>query len=264
MTKFDELNQLKRFFSTMEISEDEKKKRCDLAYAFYDAIYFVFALIKVEKEIEERNFTRNALIAEQYRDTLEKEITDALKSKGLTYESKYINKLVDDVINNRPVYKYDEKVANIVRQVVEEAKSEGDYKGTLQNRLTDAFIENGIQPDDGYVDQLVEDLIDTTNRHPDDPYYLSKDRAVLIAQNEANTVYNHVDYVTAKESGKKYKTWITEGDERVRETHVEVDMKTIPIDEYFLVGTDTMRYPHDYLNGSPGNLINCRCICTYE
>ena len=261
--KLDELNQLKRFFSTMEISEDEKKKRCDLAYAFYDAIYFVFALIKVEKEVEERNFTRNALVATQYRDTLERELTDALKDKGLIYEPEYVKRLTDDIINNRPVFKDidDERVKDIVRQATE---SGSDYKDTLQTRLTDAFRESGIQPDDGYIKQLVADLIDTTNRHPDDPYYLSKDRAVLIAQNEANTVYNHVDYVTAKESGKKYKTWVTEGDERVRQAHVEVDMKTIPIDDYFLVGTDTMRYPHDYLNGSPGNLINCRCICTYE
>lgn len=263
---FDELNQLKRFFSTMEISEDEKKKRCDLAYAFYDAIYFVFALIKVEKEVEERNFTRNALIAEQYRDTLEKEITDALKTKGLIYEPEYVNKLVDDVIHNRPVFKDidDKKIADIVKQAVKEAKPGSDYKDTLQSRLSDAFKENDIQPDNGYVKQLVADLIDTTNRHPDDPYYLSKDRAVLIAQNEANTVYNHVDYVTAKESGKKYKRWNAELDDRTREAHAQADGTVVPIDDFFYVGGDTLRYPHDYVNGSAENLINCRCICTYE
>lgn len=267
--KFDALNQLKRFYSTMEISDDEKAKRCDLAYLLYDAIYFVFSLVKVEKEIEELNFTRNALVAEQYRDTLENQITDALDDKNIPYEPEYVKKLVNDIITNRPVFTEikDERVRKIVKQVLSEVKPNQDfntYRETLQNRLTDAFNQNGILLEDSYVSQLVSDLIDTTNRHPDDPYYLSQERALLIAQNESNTAYNHVDYITAKESGKQYKTWITEGDEKVRDAHVEVDMKTIPIDDYFLVGGDTMRYPHDYMNGSPGNLINCRCICTYE
>lgn len=199
--KFDELNQLKRFFSTMEISEDEKKKRTDLAYLLYDAIYFTFALIKVEKDIEERNFTKNALVIDQYKETLQHRIEDALE---------------------------------------------------------------GIPHEDDYVPKLVDDIMGTTDRHPDDPYYLSQDRALLIAQNEANTAYNHYDYVNAKAGGKEYKTWVTEGDERVRETHVEVDMMRIPIDDMFHVGNDEMRYPHDFMYGSAENLVNCRCTCIYE
>ena len=267
MPKFDELNQLKRFFSTMDISDDEKKKRTDLAYLLYDAIYFTFAIIKVEKEIEERNFTRNALLAEQYKETLESRIENALVSEGIRYELEYIKKLTSDIISNRPVFDNikDEKVAEIVRQILNDTdKNTDSYFDTLKNRLTDAFSQNGIPIEDNYINQLVIDLIETTNRHPDDPYYLSKERALLIAQNEANTAYNYSDYVNAKSEGKTHKTWITEGDEKVREAHVEVDMQTIPIDDYFLVGGDTMRYPHDYINASPGNIINCRCVCIYE
>ena len=199
--KFDELNQLKRFFSTMDISDDEKKKRSDLAYLLYDAIYFTFAIIKVEKEIDERDFTKNALLVDQYRDT-------------------------------------------------------------LLNRIQDALADVPYEPD--YLTRLVDDIIETTDRHPDDPYYLSRDRALLIAQNEANTVYNHADYESARQSGKQYKVWLTEGDEKVREAHAEVDMMRIPIDEYFNVDGDTMRYPHDYMNAGAGNLVNCRCVCVYE
>lgn len=200
MPRFDELNQLKRFFSTMEISEDEKKKRTDLAYLLYDAIYFTFALIKVEKDIEERNFTKNALVVDQYKETLQHRIEDALE---------------------------------------------------------------GIPHEDDYVPRLVDDIIETTDRHPDDLYYLSQDRALLIAQNEANTVYNHADYESARQSGKQYKVWVTENDEKVRDTHAEVDMMRVPIEEMFTVGNDKMRYPHDY-NASPQNIINCRCVCVYE
>jgi len=200
MPRFDELNQLKRFFSTMDISDDEKKKRTDLAYLLYDAIYFTFAIIKVEKEIDERDFTKNALLVDQYRDT-------------------------------------------------------------LLNRIQDALADVPYEPD--YLTRLVDDIIETTDRHPDDPYYLSRDRALLIAQNEANTVYNHADYESARQSGKQYKVWLTENDERVRFEHAEVDGQRIPIDELFTVGEDQMRYPHDY-NASPQNIINCRCVCVYE
>ena len=201
MPKFDELNQLKRFFSTMDISDDEKKKRSDLAYLLYDAIYFTFAIIKVEKEIDERDFTKNALLVDQYRDT-------------------------------------------------------------LLNRIQDALSDVPYEPD--YLTRLVNDIIETTDRHPDDPYYLSRNRALLIAQNEANTAYNHADYENARKSGKQYKTWIAEIDDKTREWHLEVDGTRIPIDEKFQVGTDVMRYPHDYLNGSAENLVNCRCTCLYE
>lgn len=185
----------------MDISDDEKKKRTDLAYLLYDAIYFTFALIKVEKDIEERNFTKNALVIDQYRETLQHRIEDALE---------------------------------------------------------------GIPHEDDYVPRLVNDIMETTDRHPDDPYYLSQDRALLIAQNEANTAYNHYDYVNAKADGKTHKTWIAEIDERTREWHLEADGTVVPIDDYFFVNGDTLRFPHDYLNASPGNVINCRCTCIYS
>lgn len=199
--KFDELNQLKRFFASMEISDDEKNKRCDFAFSLYEAIYYTFSFIKVDKEVAKRNSTEKTDIADSYKETLE-------------------------------------------------------------NRLEDAFKDIPHEPD--YIPRLVDDIIETTNRHPDEDYYLSRDRALLIAQNESNSAYNYVDYDNAVKSGKQYKTWLTEGDEKVREAHAEVDMMRIPIDEYFNVDGDTMRYPHDYMNAGAGNLVNCRCICNYE
>lgn len=192
--KFDELHQLKRFFSTMELTESEKKKRCDLAWLLYDAVWYTFTLYKVELQI-----------------------------KG----------------------SYDEN----------------SFRETLKNRISDAI---DIPYDPSYVDKVVDDITETTSRHLDDPYYFSPDRAVVIAQNEANSVYNFADYDSAVKSGKKWKTWVTENDERVRLEHAEVDMMRIPINEYFHVGNDSMLYPHDVMNGSAENLVNCRCLCTYS
>ena len=70
-------------------------------------------------------------------------------------------------------------------------------------------------------------------------------------------------YAIIKTSGKQYKVWYAELDNRTRDAHAEIDGITIPIDELFHVGNDDMRYPHDY-NASPQNIINCRCVCRYE
>ena len=199
--KFDELNQLKRFFASMEISDDEKNKRCDFAYLLYGEIYYFFAIVNVEIELAKHKDIEINSIAESHRRTFE-------------------------------------------------------------NRLEDVFKDVPHEPD--HIPRLVDDIVDTTNRHLGEEYYVSKDRALLIAQNESNSAYNYVDYDNAVKSGKQYKTWLTENDDRVRMNHAEVDGEKIPIDEMFTVGSDRMRYPHDYLNGSAGNLINCRCVCIYE
>ena len=214
MPRFDELNQLKRFFSTMEISEEEKNKRIDLAYLFYDAIWYTFMLVRAENDLARIRNER------------------------------------ESIINGNNTVNYD--------------IDETSFRITLQNRLEDVLNHKDIPYEPEYLSRLVKDITDTTIRHTDDIYYLSKDRALVIAQNEANSVYNFVDYEQARRSGKQYKTWLTENDEKVRLEHEEVDRMRIPINELFKVGTDSMLYPHDYLNGSPGNLINCRCICLYE
>lgn len=136
------------------------------------------------------------------------------------------------------------------------------YVRSLDNRIGDILTEYPL--DEGYTLRLAEDIIDATERHLDDPYYFSQERALIAAQNEANTVINNQDFTIAKSEGKKYKQWITEDDLRVRQWHEEVDGIRVPIDEYFHVGNDDMRFPHDYMNGSPENLVNCRCACIYE
>ena len=136
------------------------------------------------------------------------------------------------------------------------------YMESLNYRIQDMLGD--LPYEEEYIPQLSKDVIETTFRHLDDEYYFSEDRTILISQNEANTVMNNIDYVSAKRSGKTRKTWVTEKDNRVRPWHEEVDELTIPIDEMFQVGNDQMRFPHDYINGSPENLINCRCTCFYE
>ena len=198
MKSLDELNKLfGAYFKIMAISEEDKKKRVDCAWFFYDAVWYVLTMIRLEND------------------------------KG---------RLAD----------------------------KDSYRQSLEFRIIDSLEENNLPVDEEYINKVTEEVIDTTFRHlDDDEYYLSQDRAVLIAQNEANTVMNGVDFFNAKKSGKKYKVWQTEMDSKVRPWHEEVNGMRIPIDEYFYVGNDQMKYPHDY-NASAENVVNCRCSCVYE
>lgn len=116
-----------------------------------------------------------------------------------------------------------------------------------------------------YVNQFANDVVRVTYDQIDDPYFLSEDRAMFIAENEANTMYEDADYILALKEGMTRKKWVTMQDRRVRDTHREVEGVTIPIDEFFQVGNAQMLYPKDVINGGeyPEEIVNCRCSCIY-
>ena len=127
------------------------------------------------------------------------------------------------------------------------------YMGT-----TDEYI-------DLYIQNFANDFIRATIDNLDNEWYLSNDRAMFDSENEANTVLNYKDYLTAIASGKTQKTWITYGDNRVRKTHRRLDGKTIPIKSLFEVGDSFMRFPKDtkYF-AKPSEIIGCRCSTSYS
>lgn len=116
----------------------------------------------------------------------------------------------------------------------------------------------------GYVNDFSEQIVETTQNHMDDEWYLSDDRAMFIAENEANTTFNYMEYKKAIESGKKKKRWVTMRDRHVRHTHQLVEGKTIGINDVFLVGDSEMFYPKDTTFGaSAREIVNCRCSIKY-
>lgn len=100
-----------------------------------------------------------------------------------------------------------------------------------------------------------------------------KQRSRVLASTEASTIMNYSREITARQFFMQrgvtgYKTWITRNDERVRNTHREVDMRTLPIDAKFLLfrregGTEFADRPCD-IHLSAGNRVNCRCFCFYH
>lgn len=132
-----------------------------------------------------------------------------------------------------------------------------DYRDLLSQYMSiDDYLDN-------HINNFSNEVIDTTLKNDGD-FYTSDDRSFLISVNEANTGFNYQEYIEAVESGKQFKRWITEKDNKVRETHRELDNKKIPILKVFGVGLTYMRFPHDTLFGTDfAELSNCRCTIEY-
>lgn len=135
---------------------------------------------------------------------------------------------------------------------------ENRYRATLGAYMDiDDYLSDYIKEFAGYT-------ADVTQRHADEEWYLSQDRATLIAENEANTDWNYSEYQQAIANGMTQKTWLTMQDRRVRHTHMKVDGKTIPIQSVFLVGDSEFLFPKDQtFSPSTNEVAGCRCTITY-
>lgn len=151
-----------------------------------------------------------------------------------------------------------------------------DYSVTddkiIVRQLTQAYLDvvsSFAIPQDDYILEIASlfavDFVRATLKHIEDAWYTSQDRVMYNAENEANTVLNYKDYIDATKK-YKYKTWITENDSRVRETHIPLEGETIPINDLFVVGDALMRYPKDleYAADSPEEVVGCRCSIKYS
>lgn len=116
-----------------------------------------------------------------------------------------------------------------------------------------------------HVPNAVNGVVNTMLQNPDNPFNFSVDRAIMIAENEANSIWNDAEYEAALRSGKKYKTWHTIIDKKTRDWHAEVNGQRKPITEPFEVAGELLQFPRDESLGcSGGNVVNCRCSVTYS
>lgn len=135
-------------------------------------------------------------------------------------------------------------------------------KNEILDVIGDLLIVNEVLTD--YADRMAKDLHDATVRNRGDPYFLSEDRATLIGEEESNSLWNWEELEEAQIYGRRDKTWNTVGDSHVRDTHVDVDGVTLPLDEPFLVGDVEMMVPRDPEVDAPEETAGCRCWLTFS
>jgi len=109
------------------------------------------------------------------------------------------------------------------------------------------------------IDQIRERILETYD-------FAVESRAERIARTETVGAANAGAMQAINESSAPYKTWITSRDDRVRDTHAELEGATIKKDEAFVTSDgETLMFPGDP-NGGPGAIINCRCnvVATFD
>jgi len=98
---------------------------------------------------------------------------------------------------------------------------------------------------------------------------LSKYRASVIARTETHQALSFAQEGTwrrieAEVNGDIYKKWQHSGDNRVRDPHERMSSHpAVKLDDYFTVMGEKLLRPGDP-NGSPANVIQCRCVMTSE
>lgn len=237
--EFDKLNALTtyKYFQAMNLTATQLQQRIRFADEFEDILLLVFGIIQ---------------------------LSDA--------NSLLIGIPIDERIATAESFLSDDKIANAIAEAshrlfstsVEEVRSTCRKIVTASlDRLGEVYKQNSPIEFEQYKEKLLKDIVDKAIDEFNKSWNTSSERATNVAREQAQTVLNTIDYETAIKRGFKRKRWKDIVDERERATHLEIGDKTVPIDEYFHVGNCYMLYPHDYINGTPEELANCRCSIEY-
>jgi SPP1 gp7 family putative phage head morphogenesis protein len=80
-----------------------------------------------------------------------------------------------------------------------------------------------------------------------------------IAMTETGSAYGAGRAQGMRQAGVRWKQWLTSGDSNVRPAHAKANGQAVKVSDPFIVDNEELDFPGD-TNGSPGNVINCRCV----
>jgi len=170
--------------------------------------------------------------------------------------------------------KFDE--LNIVTAAaIADSNNSTEVSDTIENMLVNAYVVAAETIDDE-IDEMheidVTRMYEVINKVIDgktfservSEYYEQGDSEAIkrVAETELHRTFNQSIIDTAKKSDKNLtKTWVTMGDDRVREDHFYLEGVTIPLnDEFVTIGGYTAQAPS--LFGVPQ--LDCGCRCTLD
>ncbi len=147
---------------------------------------------------------------------------------------------------------------------------------TIENEIAGLTLKETLQRDrQNIIYSLKSNLIQGVNRGESFSTMAKRmqkvvnndyQKAVRIARTEVHRCREAGTYESAlkgEQAGiKQMKTWNSSNDGRTRREHRRLDGKTIPMDEYFRVGSAKALKPG--ATGRAEHDINCRCFLTFE
>jgi len=211
------------FFDEMNILQTDKNRRTETANRFFDKLVDFFKMQFME-------ILSGIFLYERTSQDYETELIDL-----------YVAMLPDstDADGINKAKRFAHYIQNTTEKTVQGAEGNENFK---TGRMFGLKIK----------EQDVPDSVTTV---------LSKDRAMEIALNETNWIYNNENHKELVKKGQLTHTWLSKQDERVRDSHVRADGQTVPIDEPFTVNGYKMMFPSDDSLGAPASeTLNCRCV----
>lgn len=227
-------------------------------------LYFAVMLITNPQK------ARRILLAEElenwFMDLFDDEFEDILEGTFKENQEIYIDRIVDKYleITNVKITDEDEYAKSVITKAF---KTASEIQETTWRNIVTIPIQN--EKDDWFPEDRLAEFIKSgiaigTAMFATEGLrkWLGRERANLIALNEANWKWNNEEFFDAKGS-KKTKTWHTALDERVRFTHMGLEGVTIGINEHFNVGGFPALMPLD--SSLPiSKTANCRCTLEYK
>lgn len=153
--------------------------------------------------------------------------------------------------------------------------NEAFYNALTKNRMMEAVdkhlhntTEELLIRIEKYINVNVTQVIDSTIRNEEQPYFFSEARVTSIAVDDAMATVNLEELQEAIDAGYKYKIWVTMHDKKVRDSHNLADGQRVEIDEPFKVGRCLMDAPMVFNEASEfqdaKETVNCRCFLIYS
>lgn len=238
----------KEYFGIMNLTEKQKKDRIAFAERLEDELLLMYELFGV---LSDYSVTDDNLIIEQLKQAY-LSVAESFETPLDDYMMDVADKFANDFVETTKKH--------IALKIGQDIPTDKGFAiimvivgGTV---ILNEYMDDGNSQ---IYEMPYRDVLMATN----DGWFISPDRAVFNAENEANTVLNYKDY---KEAKGNFKTWITENDERVRPTHIPLEGEKIPIGDLFVVGEALMRFPKDleYAADYPEEIVNCRCSIKYS
>jgi hypothetical protein len=138
--------------------------------------------------------------------------------------------------------------------IIRSAKSIADTTKKIVERVVGLGLEEGEAP-----------TVIARNIRTEVPN-LGIARARAIARTETHSAQQAATRSFANEVDEEFplvKVWVSTEDDRTRPTHAEANGQQQPLDQPFQVGDALLQFPGDP-SGPPEEVINCRCVSTYE
>lgn len=164
----------------------------------------------------------------------------------------------------------EEEFIDILAWVFYTAQNRAVSESVVEERFREALINStdeevmNLSRTEEIIDTVAKEVAKTTVDRRNTPFFLSEERAYLLAEDNANTLFNYYDFEQALSQNKSMKQWLTILDGRERETHNLADGMIAVVEQPFEVGDSLLMFPKDTsLGASPEEIINCRCSVRY-